>query len=205
MKARELADRIGNIDPALAEEAGLPPQRGGGAHGGLYRRLLSVAAVAALMVCSGTVGALAFSRETVVEMPAEREEVVLEEIGLTLLFPDSWKGRYAVREAPPGNWVIYSPSIKEAVAAESGPLKDEALDAYYGGVLCYIVRYDEPVTEAQFRENGWDYARYRYLFATSGETYVMYYASDVQFTWETLEEYRQMEQEIGEIQFIIGT
>lgn len=203
MRARELADRIGNIDPALAEEAGLPPRRDGGTRGGLYRKLLSIAAVAALMVCSGTVGALAFSRETVVEVPAEREEVVLEEIGLTLRFPDSWKGRYAVRESPPGNWVIYSPSIKEAVAAESGPLEDEALDAYCGGVLCYIVRYDEPMTEAQFLENGLDFARYRYLFATSDETYVMYYASDVQFTRETMEEYRQMEQEIGDIRFII--
>ena len=48
------------------------------------------------MICSGAVGAIAFSSETIVEVPAEQETIELEAIGLTLILPDSWEGKYGV-------------------------------------------------------------------------------------------------------------
>ena len=38
---------------------------------------------------------------------------------------------------------------------------------------------------------------------TKDGTYLLYYASDVQFTQETMEEYRQMESEISDIRFVV--
>lgn len=38
---------------------------------------------------------------------------------------------------------------------------------------------------------------------TKDGTYLLYYASDVQCTPETMEEYRQMESEIGDIRFVV--
>ncbi len=59
MNERQFADRIGNIDDQLVEEAQYRQNRRGGA----FRRFLVVAVAAALMVASFTVGALAISRE----------------------------------------------------------------------------------------------------------------------------------------------
>ena len=61
---------------------------------GGFRRFLAAAAVLALMAASFTVGALAFSRE----VPVEQETIELPGIGLTLILPDSWKGRYEVEK-----------------------------------------------------------------------------------------------------------
>ena len=58
MNERQFADRIGNIDDRLVEEARYRRYRRGGG----LRRFLAVAVVAALMAASFTVGALAFSR-----------------------------------------------------------------------------------------------------------------------------------------------
>ena len=49
-----------------------------------------------LVVGGGAVGALAFSRETVTEVPAQQETVELAGIGVTVLLPDSWVGKYEV-------------------------------------------------------------------------------------------------------------
>ena len=52
-----------------------------------WNRLVAAAVVAALMVGSLVVGALAFSQPP-------QETIVMEDLGLTLLLPDNWKGRY---------------------------------------------------------------------------------------------------------------
>ena len=88
MNERQFADRIGNIDDRLVEEARYRRYRRGGG----LRRFLTAAVVAALMAASFTVGALAFSRE----VPVEQETIELPGVGLKLVLPDSWKGRYRV-------------------------------------------------------------------------------------------------------------
>lgn len=106
MNERQFADRIGNIDDRLVEEARyLRYRRGGG-----LRRFLAVAVAAALMAASFTVGALAFSRE----VPAEQESIELPGVGLKLILPDSWKSLYRVeRDEDELGCEVYVKSIYE--------------------------------------------------------------------------------------------
>lgn len=114
-----------------------------------------------------------------------------------LVFPDSWAGQYAV-EKNGQNYVVYNPKMREAVG-EGTYLLD-------GGVLFTIVCYEEAMTEGQFIENGLDFTAYRYLLATSNRTYVLHYASDVQYDPEDEEQkstYQKMMSEIKDIQFVV--
>ena len=90
MNAKQFAEYIGNIDDRLVAQAEQLPRYAALERRKRLRRLLATAAVLVLMVSSFGAGALAFSRETVVEVPAELETVTLAEIGVTLLLPDSW-------------------------------------------------------------------------------------------------------------------
>lgn len=97
------------------------------------------------------------------------------------------------------HYVFYNKQIREAVS--------QGIDAFDGGVLFYIVCYDEVMTPEQFVENGYDFTGYRYLFSTSSRTYVLHYASDVQ--WDPSDPaqeavYQKMGSEIEDIQFIVG-
>ena len=83
------ADLVEAADRQLSSTAG-SNHRKGGAY--MARKIAALAAVIALMICSGAVGAIAFSSETIVEVPAEQETIELEAIGLTLILPDSWEG-----------------------------------------------------------------------------------------------------------------
>ena len=77
---------------------------------GGFRWFLAAAAVLALMAASFTVGALAFSRE----VPVEQETIELPGIGLTLILPDSWKGRYEVEKDERESWCrVYARSVLE--------------------------------------------------------------------------------------------
>lgn len=195
MKREQLAQRIGDIDDRLVQEAG-QLQRTRRGYRDVLRKFAAAAAVMALMLCSGVVGAVSFSRETVVEVPVERETAVLDQIGLSLILPDSWRGRYAVEENEFGEYRIYAPDIRAAVEAESGFAGD-------GGLLFYIRLWEEPLTKAQVDSGGaWSFARCEYIMTTKDGTYLLYYASDVQFTPETEAEYRQMESQIEEIRFV---
>ena len=70
MNGRQLSDRIGNVDDRLVQQAEDIPRYAARQRRTRYRRLAGIAAVLVLMAGSGAVGALAFSRETVVEVPA---------------------------------------------------------------------------------------------------------------------------------------
>lgn len=191
MNERQLADRIGNIDDKLVEEAKYRQRRGGG----WGHRLLAAAAVLALMAVSFTVGALAFSRE----IPAEQETIELPNIGLTLILPDSWKGRYTFeREGPSADWFFIN-SIREKAQSQG----------FEGGMLFYISLWPEQLTEKQAKEEEdgeWKYARNEYIMTTKEGTYFLYYASDVQYDPSDPEQealYRQMESEISQIRFVV--
>ena len=156
---------------------------------GGFRRFLAVAAVLALMAASFTVGALAFSRE----VPVEQETIELPGIGLTLILPDSWKGRYEVEKDERESWCrVYARSVLEK-------------NPEWGGALFYVDRsYDRPMTPEELDEIS--PIACRYLFSTAGGTYSMNYASDVQWNLEDPEqerEYRQMQEEISQIRFLV--
>ena len=91
----------------------------------------------------------------------------------------------------------YNPAIREAMGGDSETLLS-------GGMLFYLKLWDEQLTKEQVDAGGeWDYAGCRYVMTTKDGTYLLYYASDVQFTQETMDEYRQMESEISDIRFVV--
>jgi len=201
MNQKQLSDRIGNIDERLVQRAEQMPNYKNVNRKIGARRLLAIAAAVALIVSGFAAGALAFSEETVVEIkvPVEQECIEIEEIGLSLILPDSWAGRYAFEQSEDfKEYYVYNPAIREAMGGDGETLLS-------GGMLFYIKLWDEQLTKEQVDAGGeWDYARCRYIMTTKNGTYLLYYASDVQFTQDTLEEYRQMEDEISDIRFVVN-
>ena len=196
MNKKQLSEHIGNIDDRLVEQAEKIPNYRQLHRRQTLRRFITAAAAFVLMACSFSAGAFAFARETVIEVPIEQETIKLEEINLTLILPDDWKGKYSV-ERNGQNYIIYHPQIRESYGTEI---------AFDGGILFYIVCHEEPMTPEQFVENGYDFVGYRYLFSTSDKTYILYYPSDVQWNPENPEqeaEYLGMEREIEDIKFVV--
>ena len=112
---------------------------------------------------------------------------------LTLILPDSWKGRYEVEKDEGESWCrVYARSVLEK-------------NPEWGGALFYVDRsYDRPMTPEELDEIS--PIACRYLFSTAGGTYSMNYASDVQWNLEDPEqerEYRQMQEEISQIRFLV--
>ena len=198
MNEKQFSDRIGNVNDKLVQQAEQTPNYGREHRKRGIRQLVAIAATIALMVCSFTVGALAFAEETIVEVPVEQETITIEEIGLTLILPDSWKGKYAFEQDNDfKEYHVYNPAIREAMGGDSETL-------LRGGRLFYLKLWDEQLTKEQVDAGGeWDYAGCRYVMTTKDGTYLLYYASDVQFTQETMDEYRQMESEISAIRFVV--
>ncbi len=192
MNKEKFSEHIGNIDDRLVKQAEQLPNYAAMHHKKGFRQLLGIAAALVLMVSGFGVGAIAFARETIVEVPVEQETLELEEINLTLILPDSWEGQYSV-EKRGENFDVYIPEIREK-------------EAGYEGILFTIVCYEESMTEEQFIENGLDFTAYRYILTTSNKTYILHYASDVQWDPADKEQeavYLKMMGEIKDIRFSV--
>ncbi len=197
MNKKQLSEHIGNIDDRLVQQAEQIPNYLAQYRQRRIKQLLSVAAAFILMLSGFGVGAVVFAREIIVEVPIEQEILELEGVNLMLIFPDSWKGQYSVEKSGQ-NYVVYNPQIKDAVS--------EGIDIWDGGVLFTIVCYEEAMTEEQFIENGLDFTAYRYILATSNRTYILHYASDVQYDPTNQEQeciYEKMMSEVKDIQFVV--
>lgn len=187
MNERQFADRIGNIDDQLVEEARYRRRKGGG----WGRRALAAAAVIILMAVSFTAGALAFSRE----VPVEQETVELPGASLKLILPDSWKGLYRVEmDEDTLGCCVYVKAIyeQEGEWSEAG--------------LLFGVRkeYDRPLTREEIDEltpgSNWRF------FSTPDATYMITYPGDVQWNVNDPEQeqlYRQMQREVSQIRFLV--
>ncbi len=215
MNGRQFSDRIGNVDERLIQQAGQTPNYAGRRRRTALRRLTALAAVVALMAASFTTGALAFSRETVVEVPAERETLELQELGLTLILPESWKGLYELVEWEE-QYVVVCPEIREAVleqtraewAAEGWEWPEELdRNPFTGGMLFYIFGIPGALTPEQVWESDWGdlvhITEVRYLLATEERTYLLCHASDAQCTPETSELYGRLEGGIRDIRVVV--
>ena len=196
MNKKQLSGHIGNIDNQLVEQAERIPNYRQIHNRKTIRRFVTAAAAFMLMVCSFCAGAFAFAHETVVEVPVEQEIAMLEEINLTLIFPDDWKGKYSI-ERNGQNFIVYHTPTREDISS--------GIDAFDGGVLFYIVCYEESMTPEQFVEKGYDFVQYQYLFSTSDKTYILCYPGDVQWNPDNPgqeKEYLHMEAEIKDIKFV---
>lgn len=202
MNSRQLAHRIGGIDDRLVQQAGELSVLGGERKSRRLRRVAAAAVAAALMAASFITGALAFSTEKIVEVPAQQEIIELEDVGITLLLPDDWKGQYElmVEEGPhAATYAVVCPEIREAFQrqtrqewAERGMEWDEEYEssASMGGLMFMVVAISEVMTKEEYDNSGWVWGDvHRYLFATDSRTYVLYYASDLQCTQDTMEHY----------------
>lgn len=142
-------------------------------------RAAAFAAVVALVAVSVTVGALAFSTETIVEVPVpvEQETIVLEDIGITLILPDSWKDKYvAVMDDDFYRCRVYVKSVYDYCMAHDGYYDENG--PYMGSLFSVTRRYNEPMTPEEF------YSRIPtpaiYLMSTEEGTYCLGRPSDVQ-------------------------
>lgn len=196
MNQKQFSECMGDIDEKLVYQAEQIPNFGRRNRRKRIGRILSAAAAIALMVCSFRVGTLVSAHNNKVEVLVEHETLTLDEISLTMILPDSWRGTYSVKKEGQ-NYIVYNKQIHEAFGSAS--------DDFDGGILFTIVCYNEAMTPEQFEKKGYDFTGYRYLFSTSDNTYILCYASDVQ--WDTSdvwqeELYHRMTFEIKEIQFV---
>lgn len=193
MKETQFSDRIGNVSDKLVQQAEQIPNYGREHRKRSIRQLAAMAATIALMACSFTVGAWAFAKETVVEVPVEQETISLEEIGLTLILPERWRDRYGVEISEDGtSCAVYVKAIHDGFGDWAGQ-----------GYLFWVGReYDTPMTPEELYDQS--PVPCRYIFSTVEGTYSLNEASDVQYPPDTewAEEYLQMAQEIPSIRFV---
>ena len=185
MNEMQMSERIGNIDDRLIDQAEQFGKGGRGAAGfrrgkkrRVFRRLLAVAAAAALMTGGFVLGAFALNEEP--------EMIEIEGAGISLLLPDSWEGRY-ICEQSAGEIAVYQKSLYE---------KDET------GMLFFIEKIEGS------RPMDYSYPVPGYTIASvAGYTYYLGMASDVQYDPEdqkNAEEYISMYQTIGDIRIVLS-
>ena len=140
------------------------------------------------------------------EVPTEQESIVLEEIGVTLILPDNWKGKYEMIEGvfEPYNSTMWEFCVKSIYDAQTPT--EEPGEVLYRGTLFTIFQYtDYFMSEEEFEQSGIAGIG-RYLFSTESATYAVMYTTDLQYDWnnaEQKEEWNAMEQSIKDIQFVV--
>ncbi len=209
MTNKQLSNHIGGVEDRLVEQAESVKNYAMERRKRNVGRLLAMAAILVLMVGSFSAGALVFAKEIIVEVPVEQERVTLEEIGLTLLMPYDWNGKYEVIKGTfeENNSVMWEFCAKSVYDAQT-PVVDSN-DEVYRGTLFYVYQY------AGYSMSAFDFVKnmdaeqagsVKYLFATETATYAMRYAKGNQFNPENSEQeaqYRTLEQSIQNLQFIM--
>ena len=176
----------------------------------VYARLLMLIILTAFVLCScGNKQDTLHSdgeEHNEAEVPTEQESIVLEEIGVTLILPDSWKGKYEMIEGvfEPYNSTMWEFCVKSIYDAQTPT--EESGEVLYRGTLFTIFQYtDYFMSEEEFEQSGIAGIG-RYLFSTESATYAVMYTTDLQYDWnnaEQKEEWNAMEQSIKDIQFVV--
>ena len=109
-----------------------------------------------------------------------------------------------------------SPQVREASLAQAraewaagGMEWPEELDRnpFSGGMLFYIFSIPQALTAEQLPDSDWgaftEFTEVRYLLATEERTYLLFEASDVQFTEETRALYEQLEGSVRDIRVVV--
>lgn len=203
MNSRKLADRIGNIDERLVQQAQNLPNYGARRRNRVIKRIAACAATLVLMVCSFAAGMAVSANEPVVEpsQDSAQETVFLEEIGLTLILPDEWKDNYAVEVGEMEGGYIYT-FYDSTIHRQGGEWSDF-------GILFWIGAYgDRAMTAEELeQENLFDGAiPYQYLFSNKNTNYIRTDVTDVQWdpsNPEMEQHYLMLLESIPEIRFIL--
>ena len=87
MNEKQFSDRIGNVNDKLIRQAEQIPNYRRGHRRRSIRQLATIAAVIALMVCSFSVGALAFAEKIYVEK--SQESIDISDFGISLILTDN--------------------------------------------------------------------------------------------------------------------
>ena len=168
-------------------------------------RAAAFAAVVALMAVSVTVGALAFSTETIVEVevpvPVEQETIVMEDIGITLILPDSWKDKY-VTVVEGDRCAVYLKSIYDYCMEHEYYHEPETGMPVAGRLFGVSLVLDKPMTPEEF--DNWKPWPAMFLMATETGTYALGLPSDVQWLPAMQQEFETMQSEIANIQLVLN-
>lgn len=197
MKKEQLSQRIGNVDDRFVEEAEHIPNYAQQHLRKGIKHFSAIAAVLVLMVCSFGVGAVSFAKETIVEVPVKQETIALDKIGLTVILPDEWKGKYGVEMNEDGTGcAVYIKDIHDGNGEMAGL-----------GYLFWIgqAATDEPMTPEEVY--AWSPTPCSYLFSTAYATYILEKHSDIQYDPSNSNEaelYMSMSAQISELKFQIN-
>ena len=165
MNEKQFSDRIGNVNDKLVRQAEQTPNYGREHRKRHIRQLVAIAAVIALMVCSFSVGALAFAKKIYIEK--DQETIKISDFGISLILPDEWAGKYGYDILADGNTRVYSLAAQENETNDGTNLK---------GTLFWVECID-----GQFPMD-FSYAQPGYtIAATDTHTYRLVLASDVQY------------------------
>lgn len=200
MNSRKMAERIGNMDDRLVQQAQDIPNYGAKRRSRMMKSAVLCAVALVLMVCSFATGAAVSAKEEkgTGEGP---ETVFLEEIGLTLILPDEWKDGYEVEVSEMEGGYSYA-FYDSTIHGQGGEWSDF-------GTLFFIGAYgDEPMTAEELeKENVFDGAiPYRYLFSNRKTNYILIDVTDVQWdpsNPEMEQHYFKLVESIPEIRFVL--
>ena len=199
MNGRDLADRIGNIDDRLVQQAERLPNYRAQHRKRMFMRLAACAAAVFLMFGSFVTGAVVFAGEAA-EGPVM---LTLDEIGLTLILPEEWKDNYGVEksEMEDGSGYFYTIYDRRIYESEGDWQGCGAL--FYIGSYGNIPMSEEEVTEADVFFGA---IPYQYLCSTRNTNYIMVPVTDMQYDpgdEKMTEDYTTLEQGIRDIRFVL--
>jgi len=197
MKPTKLSHHIGNIDDSLISQAGAMPDFGRRRRIRSIRRIVSIAAVIALMAGSFVIGAVAINKEpeviyiedtVYIDVEKEREIIKVGDSGITLVLPDWWKGKYEV--ASDGKYVVvYHTATRELTE--------------YEGALFAVSLQDE----IRPMDYSWPWPAFTIAITETG-TYIFGYPSDVQYDMgdpNTGAEFESLSNDIKNIEIVMTT
>jgi len=198
MKREQLSNRIGNIEDRLVEQAENAPNFGRQRRNHSIRRMVSIAAVLALMVASFAAGAIALAKETIVYVEKAKEIIEVGNSGITLILPDTWKDKY--------EYVLHDSGVNaDGIYINLSVIHSATRERleYEAGVLFSIHFTDE----RRPMDYIWPWPGFTIAVTETG-TFHLIYPSDVQFDEsdpETRAEYEELSADIRNIRIIMST
>ena len=207
MKPTKLSHHIGNIDDRLVQQAGNMPDYGRQRRNRSIRRIISIAAVIALMAGSFAVGAFAITNapdpiviheRVYIEVEKEQELIVFGESGISLILPDWWEGKYEYEINDSGanadgtfiNLVVYHTATRERLGYDMG--------------ILFGISFTE---ERRPLDYNWPWPAFTIAITEKG-SYLFGYPSDVQFDFGdpvSSAEYELLSEDIKNIEIVMTT